>query len=95
MNGQILTARIVRVTIDERHPGLFFGTSSDLKGLFIAKESLSELVEAIPASIASLYEAAGERVIVEAAVDKDNTMAWVAIPADRAEASLARLAGLR
>jgi hypothetical protein len=93
MNEKAPTARIVRVTVDERHPGLFFGTSPDLRGLFIAKESLGEVLEAIPASIASLYEAVGEKVIVEPAVDSNNTTAWVAIPAGRAEAALARLVG--
>ena len=92
MSETRFAARIVRVDIEERHPGLFFATSADLKGLFVAKESMNDLREAVPHSISALYEACGQPVIVEHLEADDRTPdTWVTMPAVAAQAALDRL----
>ena len=92
MDGSSLSTRLVRVDIEERHPGLFYATSIDLKGLFVAKQSIEEIYLAVPVSISALYEACGQPVIVEY-LDSDDgdKAAWVAMPVVAAQAALDRL----
>ncbi len=86
-----LSTKLVRVTIEEERPDLFFATSADLKGLFVAKESIEEVLTEIPTSIAALYEVCGEKVIVEHVRDNEHSQFWIAMPAALAESALARL----
>lgn len=54
--SQNLKAKIVRIQIKE-DDGLFFATSSDLKGLLVAERTLDAVQREIPKSIVALYAA--------------------------------------
>ena len=94
MSDSKLMTKVVRVDIERDPSGLFFATSHDLKGLLVAKATLPEVFTEIPASIAALYEACGERVIVESIDDPSESHSWVAMPEYVAEHALARLRSL-
>ncbi|WP_315729006.1 hypothetical protein [Bradyrhizobium sp. SZCCHNS2015] len=86
-----MKAKIVRVRIEEGKAGLFYATSPDLKGLLVAEPNIDELDAAISKSIADLYAAGGEAVVVTKAQDGDpDFFPWVAIPADVAERAIAQ-----
>lgn len=84
-----LRAKIVRVKVEEGKAGLFYATSPDLKGLLVAEPNIDDLDAAISRSIADLYAACGERVVVTKAQDGDpDFFPWVAIPADVAQKAM-------
>ena len=58
--------QIVQVQIEESATGLFYATSSDLKGLLVAELTLDALNSAIPRAIAGLFRAQGMNVVVKA-----------------------------
>ncbi len=89
MSETRLSTRVVRVKLEERHPGLFYATSPDLRGLFVAKQSLQEVIEALPESIRALYAVGGEAMIVEAVGEGREPHEWVVMPVGAAEAALA------
>ena len=84
-----MKAQIVRVKIEEGKTGLFYATSSDLKGLLVAEPDLDALDSAIPKAIADLYEACGVKVVVTKVEDDDNDLhPWVAVPVVIAQKAL-------
>ncbi|WP_257194812.1 MULTISPECIES: hypothetical protein [unclassified Bradyrhizobium] len=81
-----MKAKIVRVKVEEGKAGLFYATSPDLKGLLVAEPNIDQLDDAVSKSIADLYAACGESVLVTKAQDADpEFFPWVAIPADLAK----------
>ena len=82
--------KVVHVDIEPQGPELYFATSKDLAGFFVAKKTIEELFDEIPLSIASLYEACGESVIVEQVYDINDSPAWVTMPIVAAKAALER-----
>ena len=89
-----MKAKIVRVFVEHDESGLFFATSSDLKGLLVAKQSLAELRQSIPLEIQKLFLACDVEVVVTEVGDDDgeDMGKWVAIPRAAAEKQLAALA---
>lgn len=90
MGDGAMKARVVRIRVEEGETGLFFATSPDLRGLLVAKPTVDELDEAIPAAIAALYEALGVNVVVTM-LDRadDEFRPWVAVPVEVARRALA------
>jgi hypothetical protein len=84
MRKKIMKAKLVRVKIEEGKTGLFFATSPELKGLLVAEATVQEIYEVIPAAIADLYAAGGEKIIVSPVAKDDEIFKdchlWVAIP---------------
>jgi hypothetical protein len=81
-----MIAKIFRIKIEEGKAGLFYATSPDLKGLLVAEPNIDDLDASISKSIADLYAARGENVIVTKARDADpDFFPWVAIPAEVAK----------
>ena len=70
---------LVRTDIEEKHLGLFFATSPDIKGLFVAKESFAGVVAAIPNAIVRLCAANGQNVIVVDVSDAGNGTLWAVL----------------
>jgi hypothetical protein len=79
-----VTARIVRVKYDGGDAGLFFATSPDLRGLLVAKQTMDELVEAVPQAIRELYAADGIDMIVTPAPSYADPefFRWIATPVE-------------
>ena len=90
MSESRLQTKVVRVTLQSDPSGLIFAISPDLKGLLVAKHTVEEVLEEVPHSIAALYAACGERVIVEAVTDSA-CPSWIAMPVAVAQNALARL----
>jgi hypothetical protein len=86
-----MTAKTFTVHIEERS-GLFFGTSPEIKGLFIAKRSPQEVEDAVPSTVQDLYAAREVYVIVSKLEDADKDVSWVTIPAEIARKGLERVA---
>lgn len=84
-----LRAKIVHVSIEQDKTGLFFATSSQLKGLLVAKHSLDEVRAAIPQAIYELYSVCGVEILVSPAEDdSDSDETWVAFPKEAARGVL-------
>lgn len=82
-------APIIRVKVEEGKAGLFYATSPDLKGLFVAEPTLDALDEAIPQAIAGLYAACGVDVVVMKAKNDDPVFfPWVAVPTEIARRAI-------
>lgn len=81
--------RIVHVERDQGKAGLFYATSSDLKGFIVAEKTREALEAAIPQAIKRLYAAHGVEVIVSPAeeLQEDREM-WVAFPTEIARRAL-------
>jgi hypothetical protein len=88
--SETLTARVVKIFLEEGKTGLFYATSPDLKGLVVARPSPQALELAIPLAIREMYAACGEDVVVSKLAHdecvEDNS--WVAFPANIARAML-------
>ena len=85
-------AIIVTVAIEQRASGMYYATSKDLRGLYVASRSKQEVLDEVPEVIEALFAASGEVVMVFAADHNahtydDNTAPWVAIPAHIARQS--------
>jgi hypothetical protein len=90
-----MKAKIVNVKIEEGKTGLFFASSSELKGLLVAKPTLDALEVAIPQAITDLYAACGVEVVVSKVEDHETEEGspWVAFPAPIAREALRVMAG--
>ena len=93
MNASIkpmTTAKIVNVKIERAESGVFIATSSELKGLLVAKQTLDSVNAALPQAIIDMYAVCGVDVIVSRAEDgSDYNQPWVAVPAETAKRQLA------
>jgi hypothetical protein len=87
-----MTAKTFSVSIEEKS-GLFFGTSPEIKGLFIAKRSIQEVENAVPSAVQDLFAACNVHVIVSKLENADRDASWVTIPADIARKGLERVTG--
>jgi hypothetical protein len=74
-----MKSKLVRVTFERGREGLFYAESPDLKGLFVAAESVEKLRAEIPLIIQRLYAACETDVIVTE-IESDDDDSWVAIP---------------
>jgi hypothetical protein len=84
-------AKIVRVKVEEGKAGLFYATSPDLRGLFVAEPNIDALDIAISKGITDLYAACGVSVVVTKAQDDNpDFFPWVAIPAEVAKKVMAQ-----
>jgi hypothetical protein len=86
------TAKPFSVHIEEKS-GLFFGTSPEIKGLFIAKHSIQEVKDAVPSTVQDLFAACNVHVVVSKLEDADRDASWVTIPAEVARKGLERVTG--
>lgn len=85
-----MKAKIVNVKVERHATGMFVATSPELKGLLVAKHSLSDIREAIPQAITEMYAVCGQDVLVTPAEDgSDFDQPWIAIPAEIAKRALA------
>ena len=86
-----MKAKVINVIIREDESGMFFASSSDLRGLHLACETLDELREEIPLIIKLLLEAEGLKVSVIEAEAKDleklGVRPWIAVPAAQLSAA--------
>jgi hypothetical protein len=93
-----MTARIIRITVDEGATGLLYATSPDVEGLLVAGRTAEALDAAIPAAISDLYAACGENVVaIPAQLNDDDQTArsYVEFPAEVAQAALNKIAERR
>ena len=91
MTSASMGTKIVRVKIEADKTGLYFATSPDLKGLFVAERTIEELERSITKAVTDLYAACGVKVVVSKAGDGavlGDYAPWVAVPADLARAAL-------
>jgi hypothetical protein len=87
-----MIAKTFNVRIEEKS-GLFFGTSPEIKGLFIAKRSAQEVEDAVSSTVQDLFAACNVHVIVSKLEDADRDASWVTIPAEIARKGLERVTG--
>jgi hypothetical protein len=92
MSEATMKARIVRISCEKGKTGLFYATSSDLKGLLVAEATIDALQKAIPAAIRDMYAALGVEVVVSPVdePDHDDHRTWVALPVAIAREALAK-----
>ncbi len=89
-----LASRVVRIKVERGETGLFYATSPDLEGLLVAEPNEAALNQMIPGAIEDLYAACGETVVVlpaQAFSDDVDTLSFVKVPADIAQAALDRI----
>jgi len=79
-------AKVVHVKVEEGKTGLFYATSSDMKGLLVAEPTIDALEKSIPRVISDIYAAHEVEVVVARAADGE----WIVIPAEEARAALER-----
>ena|SRR5437660_2412117 len=82
-----MTAKTFSVLIEEKS-GLFFGTSPEIKGLFIAKHSIQEVKDAVPSTVQDLFAACNVHVVVSKLEDADRDASWVTVPGRSLERAL-------
>jgi len=73
-----MACTIIRVALDEGRAGLFYASSSDLKGLLVAGQTADEAWDGVPGAVAALYQARGEDVVAIEAQGRH----WVIVPRD-------------
>lgn len=88
----------VRVKVKRGKTGLYYATSEDLQGLFVAARTTEALQHEIQVGITALYEALGKEVTIVAAQPagseehkdvREGARQWVAIPAGLNPSALA------
>lgn len=77
-------AHIVMINVEAGDAGLYHATSPQMKELFISRESVEELLEAVPHMIREIYDLKGEIVTVIPTDDDDpaRSVPWVVLPQD-------------
>lgn len=58
-----LGLKTIKIEMKEGKAGLVYGTSPDLKGLFIAKRDRTQVLKNVPRVIAALYHASGVETV--------------------------------
>lgn len=87
-----MSAQLVNVRVREGKAGLFYATSTDLRGLLVAEPTLDALERALPGAITDLFRASGHLMIVTKLdiANQEGLTAWVAFPAEVAQSELRR-----
>jgi hypothetical protein len=77
-------AKVVRVKIEEGKTGLFYASSSDMKGLLVAEPTIDALEQSIPRVISDMYKAHEVEVVATRAAGGE----WIVIQVDEVRAAL-------
>ncbi len=86
---QINEAIFIRVRI-EQGDSLFYATSPDMEGLYVAMNDIPSLIDAVPEVIKALLEARdkGDYQVWRTRISDPESRAWVAVPTHLAAQAL-------
>lgn len=79
-----MRARIIRLEVETAESGMLYATSPDLRGLFIGRRTMDELMIAVPQAIEAILEAQGLHFKAYEAEGGDlpSPLPWVVVPVD-------------
>lgn len=76
-----MSAKLIRIVVQQGHAGLLYATSPDLDGLLIAKPTVEDLNREIPRVIKEFFELANDNVVALQVENQGSPAPWVVIPA--------------